>query len=153
MTTLPTTKTAPKVGAAAPSAFSTLTRPLAPMRRRPAKAADQLIQHSGITGIRVNVLRAGLRHRTTGAVKKDWTSVSVTWRDLPDLLKLADQDVRTVSDAIRFAALAVPARHGSTFSSACIAGARRLLTQARADADAELARQAAENNAHWEHVS
>jgi hypothetical protein len=111
----------------------------------PRQGPQLLTKHAGATGTRVNVLKPSLRARTDGNRHQDWTAVYVSARALAVLLPLAGGNIAAVNDAVRNAALTARKTATTSFSRACVAGARQLLEQA----DAAGASAAAANNEAW----
>ena len=108
-----------------------------------------LKRHAGASGIRVNVLKAGLKARPEGNAKQDWTAVYVRGRDLAHMLALTEGNQEAVTQAVRLAALTAYRYKARSYSAACVAGARKLLEKARSEADAAATKLATENNAQW----
>lgn len=108
-----------------------------------------LKRHSGASGIRVNVLKQGLKTRTEGNRKQDWTAVYVRGRDLAHLMALTEDNQEAVTAAVRLAAMTAYRYKAKSYSAACVAGARKHLEKARAEAEQAAAKAAAENNSAW----
>jgi hypothetical protein len=104
--------------------------------------------HAGTTGIRVNVLKPGLKERTKGNRKQDWTAVYVNSKNLATLAALAEDDLAVITFTLRAAAL-LPNRNSKNFSQHCVKTAITLLSKAKAADDEAQAKLAAENNAAW----
>ena len=97
-----------------------------------------------LPALRVTVLKFGLKARTTGAAKKDWTTVYTSGKVLAKLLPLAGGCKKLVADAVREAAQQ-KTLHGFNRSVAVLTRAERILAQTQASRAAA----AAANNAAW----
>lgn len=109
----------------------------------PSKAPAQGRPKS-LPALRVTVLKLGLKARTTGAAKKDWTTIYLSGKVLAKLLVLAGGSTKVVADAVREAA-EQKTPHGFNRSAAVLTRAERILAQTQAS----LAAAAAANNAAW----
>lgn len=81
--------------------------------------------------VRVCVLKADCKSKPPRA-KTDYTCVYVPQERFDELLAIADNNRRAVTGALRLASERAVLAPGRTWSGTCLAGAQRILTQARA---------------------
>jgi hypothetical protein len=82
--------------------------------------------------------------------RDDWTTLYFKDATYDELLDLANGDAEAIAKAVRMAAERLNKRPDRTWTETCISGGRTLLTKARAVAEAEAAKLAAENNKAWD---
>lgn len=100
--------------------------------------------------IRITVLKPGC-NGLAPRKRSDWTCV---YADpvYPELLAIADGNDDAVRNAVRLAAKRSVERPGRTWTDVCLTGARVLLKQAKAAAEAKAKALAAANNSAWDGV-
>lgn len=84
--------------------------------------------------------------------KGDYTTAYIRRQDYVVLLRLAGGEVKTVTNALRFAAVRLSPREGIRWSQLVVAGAIRLLQKALDEAEALQRKVAAENNSAWDNA-
>lgn len=82
--------------------------------------------------------------------RDDWTTIYITNAEHAELLALAAGSAETVARAVRIAAERLTKRPDRSWTETCVTGARTLLTKARAAAESNAAKAAAENNRAWD---